>query len=212
MALATDRDLLVLEPALFRQIAWTGQTLVSLTDGTLSGTSLTSATGGFEDAGVESGHVVLVNSVALEVVSRDSDAQLTISRLRDTVGDLAQPTVLDGSPLEVKIHTFTPQLQHVHEMLLRSVEIDPASTTEPVSKQIVNTAALARLEAIGAMHLILSAAGASSPVGSELHERTEIYRKRFASARGTTPVELDTSGDGQTDTIRRFTNAPILRG
>ncbi|MFG0258395.1 MAG: hypothetical protein ACF8GE_10880 [Phycisphaerales bacterium JB043] len=211
MAFATDRDLLVLEPSLFRQIAWTGQALVSLTDGVLAGTTLTSATGGFTGAGVDTGHVALVNGVALEVVARVSDTQLTVSRLRDTTDDPAQTTVLDGSSLEVKVWTFSPQITHVHEMLLGSLGVDPAGATAPHAGQIVNAPMLVRLEALGAMHLILSASGAASPPGSELRERIEIYRHRFGVARETTPVELDTTGDGNTDTIRRFVTTPTSR-
>jgi hypothetical protein len=212
MAFATDRNLLVLEPGLFREVAWTGQALVSLTDGVLTGTTLTSATGGFQTSNVAAEHVVLVNTVALEVIARISDIELTVSRLRDQKTDPAQPTVLDGSSLTVKIWTFSPQIQHIHEMLLRSVEIDPTSTTTPSASQIRNPDSLAPVEALGAMHLILSAIGAASGPGSTLWDRIEMYRRRFAAAREGTTVELDTTGDGTTDTRRPFASTPVVRG
>lgn len=58
MSFAKDRDLLVLEPSLFQDVAYLGQTLVSGTDGSLSGTELFSASSNFEAAGIEGGHVV----------------------------------------------------------------------------------------------------------------------------------------------------------
>jgi hypothetical protein len=61
MAFAVDRDLLVLEPGLFREVSWVGQRLVSGT-GDASGTALTMTSQDvlFDAASVGDGHVVLV--------------------------------------------------------------------------------------------------------------------------------------------------------
>ena len=68
---ATDRDLLALEPNLFRDVGWVSQRLVVGT-GSISGTTLTMSAQdvAFDGAGVGAGSVVVVDSAAYEVRAR----------------------------------------------------------------------------------------------------------------------------------------------
>ena len=83
-----DRDLLLLEPNLFRDASWAGQLLVSAT-GDVTGTTLTLSTFDvdFDAARVDTGYVVVVNGTAYEVISRLSATTATISRLREDESD-----------------------------------------------------------------------------------------------------------------------------
>jgi hypothetical protein len=68
----TDRDLLTLEPTLFRDISWLAQTL-ALGTGSLSGGTLTLDDPLLAGIGVAAGHVVMVDRIPLEVLSITGD-------------------------------------------------------------------------------------------------------------------------------------------
>src|SRR3954470_14123560 len=68
---ASDRDLLAMEPNLFRDVGWVGQRLVSGTGGVAGTTlTLTAQDVDFEDGGVGAGCVVLVDGAPYEVLAR----------------------------------------------------------------------------------------------------------------------------------------------
>ena len=68
---------------------------------------------------------------------------------------------------------------------------------------VVNPRALARLEALGALHLIHAGASAGQEPDSPAARRAELYRLRFAAERGAVVAKLDTDGDGVADVTRR---------
>lgn len=210
---ATDRDLLALEPNLFRDVGWVGQRLVKAT-GAISGATLTISGQdvGLDAAGVTAGNVVQVNGVGYEVLARLSATQATISRLRPSVSDaVLPPTPVTGA--EVQVPTFGPQLEIVHNQLLRMIGIEPEDLTESIGESaIVNAAALIRVEALGALFLIYAAASGPSGPESPAGQRAEFYRRRFASEREVAAVRLDLDGDGIADATRRFNVVQFVRG
>jgi hypothetical protein len=215
MAFAVDRDLLVLEPGLFREVMWVGQRLVSGT-GNASGTALTMTSQDvlFDAADVSSGNVVLVGGAAYEVLDRVSGTVLTISRLRGVPDDAAIP-VTGETGASVTIATFAPQIETVHRQVLRMVGIEPDITPEDGQaneSSILNRTAFARLEALGALHLVYSAASASIGSDSPLGQKSTIYRERFATDRQRTVGVLDLNGDGKPDATRRLNVIQFLRG
>jgi len=215
MAFAVDRDLLVLEPGLFREVSWVGQRLIRGT-GDASGTALTMTSQDvlFDAASVGDGHVVLIGGAAYEVIDRVSGTVLTISRLRGAFDDAAIP-VTGSTGAEVEVSTFGPQIATVHRQVLRMLGIEPDITPDPgqVSEvSILNRTAMARLEALGALHLVYSAA--SSALGSQtpLGKKSEFYRQRFSSERQRTVAMIDLDGDGRPDATRRLNVIQFLRG
>ena len=116
MNFSTDRDLLTLEPHVFRDVPFLSQQRVSVTDGVISGTTLTSASADFVASQVEAGSVVLVNDVAHEVLSRTDANTLSISLPRASLTDAAIPSG-DGSTLTVMARTFDVQASLVHDSL-----------------------------------------------------------------------------------------------
>jgi len=210
---ATDRDLLVLEPTVFNDVGWVGQRLVKTT-GSISGTTLTvAATPDLEQVDVRGGHVALVNDVPYEVIERLSPTELTVSRLRSgSDGAVLPPAEITDAPVEV--HTFGPQIALVHGQVLRAVGIEPdepADPGAPAEEDITNPAALARLEALGALHLVFSAAAALAPVGSSQEARAALYRDRFAAERRRVVARLDLDGDGLPDATRRPNVVQFMR-
>jgi hypothetical protein len=209
---ATDRDLLALEPSLFRDIAWTGQRLLSCS-GDVAGTTLTITPSGadFAAAGIAPGHIALVNGTAYEVVEVLTGTTATISRLRtDPAGPVIPPD--EGTGLPVSISTFAPQLRTVHDQLLRLLDIEPSDPAAlPNESSITNTRALILIESLTALHLIFTAAAALAAPGSTLWHRVAHYRQRITEERPHVAALLDLDSDGLPDATRRLSTFALLR-
>lgn len=212
---ASDRDLIVLEPNLLRDVAWVGQRLVK-GDATISGTTLTLSNHDvdFDAAGIEAGHVVLVDGVAYEVLVRLSALTLTVSRVRADLDDAAIPPAPAG-PVPMAIYTFAPQMGLVHDQILRLIGVepqDPVIPGAPTESSITNPGMLRRLESLSALHLIYAAASALSPAESPQAARSLMYRTRFGEERERVAVRLDLNGDGYPDATRRLNVFQFTRG
>lgn len=204
---ATDRDLLVLEPRLFFDIAWTAQKRIDATGGSIdaAGTTLTLAGVDFAAQGVGPGSVVLAAGAPLEVIARVSPTQLSVSRLREGASASAVPAT-PGSALKIVVQTFAPQLALVHDQVLRMLGIEPgapAAPGTPTEAAITNPRSLALLEALGALHLIFAAAAALVGPDSPHWIKAQMYRQRMATERQRARAELDLDADGLPDAARR---------
>lgn len=216
---ANDRDLLVFEPELFRDVGWVGQRL-TLGQAGVSGTTLTATglTAGFDVLGVGVGSVALVDGVPLEVVERLSSTTLTVSRVRGSVSDAAiPPSSVTAGALEV--FTFGPQIRTVHRQTLRMVGLEPlgeASADELDASAVTNPEDLRRVEALGALHLIFAAASApgssADGPGSSWAARARMYRERYSAERGRVAALVDVDGDGRAEAARRLNVVRFVRG
>ncbi|HZW10553.1 MAG TPA: hypothetical protein VFF69_11680 [Phycisphaerales bacterium] len=203
---ATDRHLLILEPNLVRDVAWIGQRLVKgagdIADTTLT---MTSQDIGFDLVGAEPGQVVVAGGVAYEIVQVLDADQLTISRIRaEPDGPILPPSPASG--VAVELPTFQPQLAMVHAQVLRMLGIDPDEIAMPgaiTEASITNGESLALFEALGALHLIFTAAAALSGPGSPAAYKANLYRERFIAERSRAIARIDTDGDGLPDATRR---------
>ena len=77
MAFTNDRSLLVLEPSLFQDLKFAGQTYVDVPDAMLVGTTLSSLQADFVNAQIQPGFVTIVQNIPLEVVAVLSANSLT---------------------------------------------------------------------------------------------------------------------------------------
>ena len=163
---ATDRDLLVLEPNLFRDAAWVGQRM-SRGVGSITGTMLSIPTPdvALDQAGVDAGNVVTIGGASYEVIERLSDTELTISRLRNGASWPPLPP-MPVSGVEAVISTFSPQIAIVHAQVLRMLGLQPASPEPPDEGCITNPADFVLLESLGALHLVFAAASSLSAQSS----------------------------------------------
>ncbi|MCC6659579.1 MAG: hypothetical protein IT437_01705 [Phycisphaerales bacterium] len=211
--LATDRDLLALEPNLFRDAGWAGQRLV-YGQGNVAGTTLTltSQDVNLTDAGVAPGHVAGVGGTPYEITAVLSATTATISRLRDADdAPLITPTPMTGQVVEVV--TLRPQIALVEHQVLRMLGIEPAAAPgAPSAADITTPDALTRVVCLGSLHLVYSAAAALSQAGSPLWLRAEIYRRRFIDERQRAAAAVDTNGDGIADATRRLNILQLTRG
>lgn len=219
MPFSTDRDLLTLEPNLFRDVAWSAQTRLTASDASLTSTTLTSASSNFAAAKIAPGMVALVNDAPLEIVSVDSDTTLTISRLRDAADDDPIPALPVASGGVLRIATFGPQREIIHRQLLAALGLHPApppgdeeaDSPRPHAGNVVNTFDLALIESLGALHLILSSAAALVGEASTLWTKAALHRDRFDHARRRLGAHLDLNNDGVADAVRHITVLHLTR-
>ncbi len=214
MPFSTDRDLLALEPNLFRDIAWSAQTRLTASDASITSTTLTSASSDFVAAHITPGMIALVDDAPLEVTEVLAATQLTVSRLRDAItDDPIAPLPMSGASL--RIATFGPQREIIHRQLLAALGLDPAPLDEdnprPNASQVVNTRDMALVESLGALHLILSSAAALVGETSTLWTKAALHRDRFDHARRRLAAHLDLNNDGAPDAQRHITIAHLTR-
>lgn len=212
---ATDRDLLALEPNLFRDLGWLGQRPVSGI-GSIAGTTLTlsSSDVGLDEAAIGPGHVVQVDQTPYEVIARLSATELTVSRLRAAGdGDVIPPTPVAGKP--VAVYTFAPQIARAREAVLRLLGVDPGEPAEGVltESSILDASGLRWLITLEALRLIFTgAATPGAPGGTDpASAKAAMYQDRAAAERQRLTFEIDTDGDGQPDALRRPNTAYLHR-
>lgn len=205
---ALDRDLLAVEPTVFRDVQWLGQRLCAGT-GTISGTTLTLSglDVALDAAGVTAGHVVTIDGVSFEVVARLGPSSATVSKLRVSASDPAiPPGNVSGRPAAV--FTFAPQIGLVHGHLARMLGLGESGLDESAVK---NPEELAHAEALGALHLVYASASALSGPDSPLGRRARWYQERFGIERRSVVAQVDTDGDGVADALRRLNVLQLVR-
>lgn len=211
MSFASDRSLLVLEPNLFRDVKFSGQVLVTGSDGVVSGTTLSSLTSDFDSQQIKVGMVVMVAGVPVEILDVSSANSLTVSRLRaDESGSAIPPG--PGIGLQFEIVSFLPQIESIHGPLLGAFGVDGLSSSgAPTEADILNVRTARLVEAMGALYLIY--AGASALVGDEglLWTKAQSYRDRYMAARRALVLEFDLDGDGLPDASRTSSSIRLMR-
>lgn len=209
-----DRDLLLHEPSLFRDVGWVGQRLVK-GSAEIVGTLLTFASQDvpLDLANIDVGHVVTIGGASYEIVDRVSSTELTVSRARANESDEVQPPAPVSSDV-CTISTFGPQIGLVHAQILRTLGIEPgepAAVGTVTESSITNPSAFKEIAALGTLHLIYSAAAALAGAGSGMDQRASGYRARFAQARSRVVALIDTNGDGTPDASRRMNVVQFVR-
>lgn len=213
---ANDRDLLVLEPYLFRDFAWVGQRLTrgmgAVTDGVIS---LESVDVELDVAQVAAGSVATFLGSSYEVVGGVTTKNASISRLRASA---TGPTIRveDTALVDISFVSFRPQIAMVHRQALRMAGVEPDAPAPLTGRlgetAITNGVALVTLEALGALHLIFAAAASVAGPSSSATARAEMYRDLFREERRRVVVELDSDGDGRPDVERRLNVVQFVRG
>jgi hypothetical protein len=204
MNFSTDRDLLVLEPNVFRDVPYLSQQRVQVTDGILSGAVLSSNTADFVSSQVDAGGVVIIGNVPHEVIERVDGHQLTVSLVRTSVED---PAILsqDGTSLKILVRTFQSQAALVHDALLRLIGIEPDDPANDLSEaSIISHRVVSSLEALGTLERVYSGAVALSGDNSLIIAKATEYRRQFHSACREASILLDTDGDGYADVRRHL--------
>lgn len=207
-----DRDLVVHEPGLMRDVGWAGQRRLSVL-GSVSGTQLTLSSGSFIDVGVDAGHVVLFDGVMLEVVSIDGATLATVSLLRGDIAGGAIPPI-SASNRGVVVYDFSPQRAIVHQQILTMLGLDAIGEVGHGfdESMVTNPSALTRLEALGTLHLVYAGASAPSQASDRYAQRAELYRHRYQRERESVVAMIDVDGDGIAEATRRPNVVVLSRG
>lgn len=225
MNFSTDRDLLVLEPSVFVDVPFLAQQRLSIDDAEVDGTTVTTVLGDFAKAGIEPGHVVLIDRVAHEVISRDNATTLTVSLPRTRLADdpIEGPFAGSSDSHALLARTFEPQAALVHDAVLRLLGVDPAPGSEAIGHAgdagegvltedaVVSLSVMARLEALGTLERVYASAAALVGDHQPLLARAGEYRRRFHHARVHATVLIDTDGDGLADERRRLGHTRFAR-
>ena len=214
--IATDRDLLVYEPRLFNDAFFASQRVFDAPSAgsfDTAGTTLTATGAKWVDWNVGTGWVVLVADAPAEVVTRFNQTQLYVSKLREDAG-AAVVSAGSGSSLSIRVSTFRPQIQQVHDALMRAVGIEPTAIVAPgiiTEANITNPKALLRAECLGTLQMVYQAVAVVSGEGSIAWAKARSYAERFAEERRRIAVEIDTNADGSADAVRRFSTHWLTR-
>jgi hypothetical protein len=209
---AQDRNLLLLAPSLFRDVAWLSQTLHRGTLNIASGQLIT-ATGTFA-AAIQPGHIAVLDERPLEITAITSPTSLTVSLIR---ADPAEPIIppADSSNAPGAIATFAPQIGLIHDQLLRMLDLEPAQQAidplAPTEASILNPRDLALVESLGALHLIYATASATLTHDTALVQRAAYFHDRFTKERWRARALLDLNNDGRADTTRALRTLHLTR-
>ena len=206
MAFARDRDLLAIEPAVFRDVSWSGQERARGLDAVVTGTALVSASSDFEGAAVEAGQVVVVSNIVLEILARVSATELTVSLMRNTANDAPIAPGFSASAKPFEIHTFMPQVEIVHSQVMWGLGLNLGDEAK-----VLNPWALTLVEALGGLWMVYSAAAAMTGYSGAIAIRAEMYRERVGLERSRASVQIDTDGDGEADVVRRLNTIRFAR-
>ncbi|MEM1353378.1 MAG: hypothetical protein AAGC44_02095 [Planctomycetota bacterium] len=210
MNFSTDRDLLVYEPTLFNDVPFAAQQRIEVYDADVVGATVQSVLADFEQAQVETGHVVLINRRPHEVLQRVDDMTLTVSLLRDRTTDAAIPSG-DGQALPLVMRTFAPQAAVVRQSLLHMLGIDEDLPGSLTADAVTSPATMARLESLGTLERVYSSAAALTGNNEMLLYKADHYRRRLLTAASRLPVPIDTNGDGLPDEKRYLGLSRLVR-
>ena len=198
---SSDVDLLKWEPVVFRDLALASQTLSQGTDGELSGTSFTSSSGSFVNAGVTAGHVICLLSSdrsldgCYEVVSVDSATQLTVSVVRTTSEDasIAPPS---GSSIVYKVSTYDPQAEEVAYGLLQFFGIGGSDGSGSASEEsVLNSRALRQASVFSILSAVFASSATDLNSQGGYWQKSLRYQGLFNTARLRARLEIDTDSD-----------------
>ena len=201
-----DVDLLKWEPVLFVELASASQTLCRGEDGMLSGTTFTSNSASFDEAGIATGQVVYLQDGesldgCYEIVSVDSATQLTISVLRQSEQDdaVAPPS---GSEKSYRVSTFDPQAEEVSYGLLQYFGIETGEEEASAAGEILNVRSLRQASVFGALSAVFAAAACGKNDASGSWAKSQRYQELFHTARSKVRIELDTDSDQVAEQFR----------
>ncbi len=211
MALTTDRDLLIREPSVFLDASSVATSLLSAADGSVTGTRLNSASSDFQAAGIDAGHVIVINTQAAEVDGRLDPTTLDVSLPRATLTEVKIPPG-DGSTLSVDVRTFGRLIAEVEAWILGALGIDPFDPNLPLDETaILNPADIREAVALRMIAQAFAAASALDPTDASLADRATHYAQRAAEVRRQTRAVLDLDGDGIADAIRHINVVSLQR-
>jgi hypothetical protein len=214
--LATDRDLLAMEPRLFHDVAWIGQRVHGAEGVAIQGGGLevVDPSGPFTPGRVEAGGVLLLDGLAVEVVSVADASTAGISLVRGAAEDPAIPAGSLGATARLEAFTFRPQLEIAHRQALALFGLADGAEADgelaPLAS-VIDTGGLRTLAAVGALGLVHASAAPIVDASGGASGKAERYRAWHAAIVRSLGVPVDDTGDGVADRTLRATAATLRR-
>ena len=218
MKFSNDVDLLKWEPVLFRELALPGQMLCRGEDGVTSGSTFSSASGLFVDAGVTAGQVIWLQDVegvidgCYEVVSVESNTGMTVSVVRTSSDDAAiAPPAATG--ISYRISTFDPQAEEAGFGLLQYFGLtSDASGDDSSTESVVNERALRQASVFAVLSAVFAGSSVSGAKTDGYWEKSLRYQKLFYEVRSRARLGIDVDGDDEVDCVRTGGVVRLQRG
>lgn len=208
-----DRNLLTLEPSLFRDCSWLAQQLGRGEARLESGHAIFES-GSINRDAAQPGMVLLVGRAPLEITQIIDEHDVVVSLLRPSLDADPIPPA-DRSAAPAVCTTFTPQIALMHAQILAMLGLAPAGSPpapdQLTEDHITNPNDLALLESLGALHLIFAGLAATTGPDSIAWQKADMYAKRTARERFRAQAKLDTDADGQPDAARRCAVIHLIR-
>ncbi|MBN1796728.1 MAG: hypothetical protein JW804_08645 [Sedimentisphaerales bacterium] len=213
---SNDVDILKYEPVLFGELHLPWQVLANGSGGNLSDTTFTESGVDFVSATVTAGCVIYLHSSdglldgAYEIVSVDSETQLTVSVLRSEESDdaIALPAASD---ITYRISTYQPQAYEAAYALTEYFGIKPGDPSSDIeAEDILDTDVLKRASVfaiISAVYAMLAGKGDNENFWKKSH----YYRKCFEQARSSARVGFDFDDDGIADKTNQGGSVRLIR-
>lgn len=204
---SSDVDILRHEPILFGELHLPLQVLASGTEATLSGTTLTALDVNLLNPGVSEGGVVYLRSAnglldgAYEVVSVDSETQLTVSILRsDAADDPIAPPAADD--ITYRVVTYKPQAVDAAFDLTQYFGIQPGNPTSTITvDDVVDLEGLRRASVFAVISSVYATWADQTDSGT-LWQKSVHYRQLAEDARQRCHLSVDLGSDGVADITR----------
>jgi hypothetical protein len=204
VSFSNDADILKYEPILFGELYMPWQVLAEGSGGTLSGTAFTSAGVDFVAAQVAAGGVIYLESEnesldgAYEIVSVDSQTQLTISVIRaDSQSEAIAPPPAED--ISYRISTFTQQANEVGFQLTEYFGIRPGNPASDYDIDDILDTTVLRQASVFVVISSVYAMLAGRAKDDNYWKKSLYYRRLFNQARARIRLSIDTGSDGVID-------------
>lgn len=215
-AFSNDADILKYEPMLFIELFLPSQVLTEGSGGILSGTSFSASQAGFISSQVSAGCVIYLQSAdktlesVYEIVSVDSETQLTVSVLRSNSSDspIAPPGAED---VFYRISTFMPQANEVGFELTQYFGIRPGNPASQYDVDDILDAGVLRGVSVYAVISVVYAMLADNTNDDNFRAKSMHYQKLYTRARGRCRLCIDSDLDEIVDISKIGASGRLVR-
>ena len=216
VSFSNDADILKYEPILFGELHLPWQVLAEGSGGTLSGTTFTAAGEDFTASQITAGGVVYLESDdklldgAYEIVSIDSQTQLTISVIRaDSQCDAIAPPAAED--ISYRISTFLPQENEVGFQLTEYFGIRPGNPASDYDVNDILDATVLRQVSVFVVISSVYAMLAGRAKDDNYWKKSLYYRKLFNQAKARIRLSIDAGSDGVIDVTQIGASGRLVR-
>ncbi len=213
---SNDADIIKYEPILFGELYLPWQVLAQGSGGTLSGTTFTAAGAEFISVQVAAGGVIYLQSQenlldgAYEIISMDSQTQLTISVIRpDSQSDaIAPPAAVD---ISYRITTLAPQANEAGLQLTEYFGIKPGNPASVYDVEDILETSMLRQASVFAVISNVYAMLAGRSKDDNCWKKSLYYRKLYNQARARIRLCIDAGNDGIVDVTQIGASGRLVR-